>query len=61
MHIEGKPAQVKLRKAFKNEERAENWLDVLEPVTAIELMLQKHRQQCGLAPWLSPSQPPRRM
>ena len=44
LHIEGKPDPVNLGKEFKDEERAENWLNVSESVTAIELMLQKFRQ-----------------
>lgn len=43
LHIEGKPEPIHLGKEFKDEERAENWLNVSESVTAVEMMLQKHR------------------
>lgn len=43
LHIDGKADPIHLGKEFKDEERAENWLNVSESVTAIELMLQKHR------------------
>lgn len=45
LHIEGKADPVHLGKEFKDEERAENWLNVSESVMAIELMLRKHREQ----------------
>ncbi|WP_028313081.1 hypothetical protein [Derxia gummosa] len=43
LHIPGKDP-ISLGKEFKDEERAENWLGVSEAVTAIEMMLQKHKQ-----------------
>jgi hypothetical protein len=45
LHIEGKSDPIHLGKEFKDEERAENWLNVSESVTAIEMMLRKHTAQ----------------
>lgn len=43
LRLEGHEEPINLGKEFKNEERAENWLNVSESVTAIEMMLRKHR------------------
>ncbi len=43
LHIEGQEEPVNLGKEFKSEERAENWLNISEAVTAIDVMLRKHR------------------
>lgn len=44
LHITGQSDPVSLGREFKNEEQAENWLNVSESVTAIEMMLRKHKQ-----------------
>lgn len=44
LRIDGQDEPINLGKEFKNEERAENWLNVSESVTAIEMMLRKHKK-----------------
>lgn len=36
-------APINLGKEFKNEEQAENWLNVSESQTAIDMMVRKHK------------------
>ena len=40
-HLPGQEAPINLGKEFKTEEQAENWLNVSEAVTAIEMMTRK--------------------
>ena len=44
LHITGQDEPVNLGREFKNDEQAENWLNVSESVTAIEMMLRKYRK-----------------
>ncbi len=44
LHITGQAEPVNLGREFKNEEQAENWLNVSESLTAIEMMLRKFKQ-----------------
>jgi hypothetical protein len=41
LHLPGQETPAYLGKEFKNEEQAENWLNVSEAVTAIEMMTRK--------------------
>ncbi|WP_454916528.1 hypothetical protein [Xanthobacter sediminis] len=41
LHVEGHDEPINLGREFKNDEQAENWLNVSESVTAIEMMLRK--------------------
>lgn len=41
LHVEGHDDPINLGREFKNDEQAENWLNVSESVTAIEMMLRK--------------------
>ena len=41
LHLPGQEAPVNLGKEFKTEEQAENWLNVSEAVTAIEMLSRK--------------------
>lgn len=41
LHVEGQDEPINLGREFKNDEQAENWLNVSESVTAIEMMLRK--------------------
>jgi hypothetical protein len=43
LHLPGHEKPFDLGKEFKNEERAELWLNVSEATTAIDLVLAKHR------------------
>ena len=43
LRLEGHEEPINLGKEFKDEERAENWLNVSESVTAIEMMHRKHK------------------
>lgn len=45
LHIEGVDEPINLGKEFKNEDHADNWLNVSESVTAIEMMLRKHKKE----------------
>jgi len=45
LHITGQEEPVNLGREFKNEDQAENWLNVSESVTAIEMMLRKHKKE----------------
>jgi len=44
LHIPGNDEPVNLGREFKNDEQAENWLNVSESVTAIEMMLRKYKK-----------------
>jgi hypothetical protein len=44
LHIAGRDEPVNLGREFKNDEQAENWLNVSESVTAIEMMLRKYQK-----------------
>ncbi|QSA96944.1 hypothetical protein [Methylococcus sp. EFPC2] len=44
LNLEGHDEPINLGKEFKSEERAENWLNVSESVTAIEMMIRKHKK-----------------
>jgi len=44
LHIEGVAEPINLGREFKNDEQAENWLNVSESVTAIEMMIRKHKK-----------------
>lgn len=44
LHIEGVEEPINLGREFKNDEQAENWLNVSESVTAIEMMIRKHKK-----------------
>lgn len=41
LHITGRDEPVNLGREFKTDEQAENWLNVSEAVTAIEMMVRK--------------------
>ncbi|MFG1295887.1 MULTISPECIES: hypothetical protein [Xanthobacter] len=41
LHVDGHDEPINLGREFKNDEQAENWLNVSESVTAIEMMLRK--------------------
>lgn len=41
LHVDGHAEPINLGREFKNDEQAENWLNVSESVTAIEMMLRK--------------------
>ncbi|MFG1480651.1 hypothetical protein V5F53_18640 [Xanthobacter sp. V4C-4] len=41
LNVEGHDEPINLGREFKNDEQAENWLNVSESVTAIEMMLRK--------------------
>lgn len=41
LHVDGHEEPINLGREFKNDEQAENWLNVSESVTAIEMMLRK--------------------
>jgi hypothetical protein len=41
LHVPGHEAPIHLGKEFKTEEQGENWLNVSEAVTAIEMMTRK--------------------
>jgi hypothetical protein len=43
--VPGHPDPVNLGREFKNEEQAENWLNVSESVTAIDMMLRKYKKE----------------
>jgi hypothetical protein len=42
LHLPGHDAPIDLGKEFKDEERAETWLDVSEATTAIDMMTRKY-------------------
>ncbi len=44
LHVPGHDEPVSLGREFKNEEQAENRLDVSESLTAIEMMLRKYKK-----------------
>jgi hypothetical protein len=44
LHIPGHDEPVNLGREFKNEEQAENWLNVSESVTAIDMFLRKYKK-----------------
>jgi hypothetical protein len=44
LHIPGHDEPVNLGREFKNEEQAENWLNVSESVTAIDMFLAKYKK-----------------
>lgn len=44
LHVPGHQEPVNLGREFKTEEQAENWLDVSESLTAIEMMLRKYKK-----------------
>ncbi len=44
LHVPGHEEPVNLGREFKTEEQAENWLDVSEALTAIEMMLRKYKK-----------------
>jgi hypothetical protein len=44
LHIPGHDEPVNLGREFKNEELAENWLNVSESVTAIDMFLRKYKK-----------------
>ena len=44
LHIPGHDEPVNLGREFKNDEHAENWLNVSESVTAIEMMIRKYQK-----------------
>ena len=43
LHLPGQDTGIHLGKEFKNEEQAENWLNVSESQTAIDMMIRKHK------------------
>ena len=43
LHLPGHPEPYNLGKEFKNEDRAELWLNVSEATTSIDMVLAKHR------------------
>ncbi len=44
LHLPGHDEPINLGKEFKREENAENWLNVSESVTAIEMMIRKYKK-----------------
>ncbi len=44
LHIPEHSEPINLGREFKNEEQAENWLNVSESVTAIEMMERKYKK-----------------
>ncbi|ABS69569.1 MULTISPECIES: hypothetical protein [Xanthobacter] len=44
LHVTGHDEPINLGREFKNDEQAENWLNVSESVTAIEMMLRKYKK-----------------
>ncbi|BBA34788.1 uncharacterized protein sS8_2843 [Methylocaldum marinum] len=44
LHLQGHDQPIHLGKEFKSEERAENWLNVSEAETAIEMMIRQHKK-----------------
>jgi hypothetical protein len=44
LHLPGHDEPINLGKEFKSDEHAEMWLDVSESVTAIEMMIRKHKK-----------------
>jgi len=44
LHIVGHDEPVNLGREFKNDEQAENWLNVSESLTAIEMMVRKYKK-----------------
>jgi hypothetical protein len=44
LHLPGHDEPINLGREFKNDEMAENWLNVSESVTAIEMMVRKHKK-----------------
>jgi hypothetical protein len=44
LHLEGVDQPINLGREFKKDEQAENWLNVSESVTAIEMMVRKHKK-----------------
>lgn len=44
LHLPGRDEPVNLGREFKNDEHAENWLNVSESVTAIEMMIRKYQK-----------------
>jgi hypothetical protein len=43
LHVAGQGEPINLGREFKNEEQAENWLNVSESATAIDMMLRKFK------------------
>ena len=41
LHVDGHDEPINLGREFKNDEQAENWLNVSESLTAVEMMLRK--------------------
>lgn len=44
LHLPGHDEAINLGREFKNDEQAENWLNVSESVTAIEMMARKYKK-----------------
>ena len=44
LHLPGHDEPINLGREFKNDEQAENWLNVSEAVTAIDMMVRKHKK-----------------
>lgn len=44
LHVPGHDEPVNLGREFKNEDQAENWLNVSESLTAIDMMLRKYKK-----------------
>ncbi|RTL79432.1 MAG: hypothetical protein EKK29_21285 [Hyphomicrobiales bacterium] len=44
LHVTGHDEPVNLGREFKNDEQAENWLNVSESVTVIEMMIRKYQK-----------------
>lgn len=44
LHLTGHDGPINLGREFKNDEQAENWLNVSESVTAIEMMIRKYKK-----------------
>ena len=44
LHLPSQDEPVNLGREFKSDEHAENWLNVSESVTAIEMMIRKHQK-----------------
>ncbi|WP_395666199.1 hypothetical protein [Methylocella sp.] len=44
LHLPDHDQPIDLGKQFKNDEQAENWLNVSESVTAIDMMIRKYKK-----------------
>jgi hypothetical protein len=44
LHLPGHDEPINLGREFKNDDQAENWLNVSESVTAIDMMTRKYKK-----------------